>query len=178
MEGGYLALGMDHFAKEEDEIARAYKRRGLQRNFQGYSLKLAEDMIGLGVTSIGFVRDTYAQNLKELDDYYQAIDRGMFPVCKGLQLSEDDKIRKWVIHTLMCKFALRADDFQEMWSYSFFDYFETELEKLGQMSEDFVTVDSEGISISPLGELFVRNIVCHFDAYYQKAAQKRFSKAV
>ncbi|MBB63907.1 MAG: oxygen-independent coproporphyrinogen III oxidase [Waddliaceae bacterium] len=176
---GYLALGMDHFARENDEIAQAYLENKLQRNFQGYSLRLAENMIGFGVTSIGYVKDCYVQNVKELDDYYASIDRKKLPASRGLVLSQDDIIRKWVIHRLMCNFSLFKKDFSDRFQIDFDEYFEKELSNLACFEkEKFLQHDADHIQITPLGELFIRNIVCIFDAYYGKAKEKRFSKGV
>ena len=166
MESGYVAIGMDHFSLEEDEITQGYRNKTLQRNFQGYSLKLAEEMLSFGASSIGFTQRTYIQNFKDITSYYHALDQNLLPIHRGRVLSEDDLLRKWVIHTLMCDFELDKRVFATLFSLSFDIYFNTTLPALVRLEEDGLLVNTpDKIRVTPLGELFVRIIASTFDAY-------------
>ncbi len=177
---GYVAIGMDHFALASDDMAIAYRTKNLQRNFQGYSLKLAEEMISFGVTAIGFAAQTYVQNQKELPDYYSSLDRGELPIHRGKVLSPDDLLRKWVIHTLMCDFELDKEKFRELFNAKFDDYFKEEIERLVELEKDgLVENRKEKIWVTPMGELFVRVVAMVFDAYVNRQAEKpKFSLSV
>jgi len=177
---GYVYIGMDHFAKPDDELARAQRDGTLYRNFQGYSTHANCDLLGIGITSIGMVGPTYAQNLKTLEDYYARIDAGELPVFKGLVLSRDDEVRRDVITRLICHFRLRFADVEARWGIDFADYFGAELAGLGQMVADgLLTLDGEGIEVRPRGRFLIRNICMAFDAYLRTAAtQQRFSRVI
>lgn len=168
--GGYIAIGMDHFALEEDEIAACYREKRLCRNFQGYSAKLAHDQLGFGVTAIGFVQNCYAQNLKTLPDYYKAIDEGKLPVHRGKVLSQDDIMRKWLIHTIMCDFTLSKREFEQKFNRPF-DFPLDDLEGLIEESE-------ERIDVTPMGELLIRIIAMRFDAYIRETPEPKFSQSI
>ncbi len=180
LENGYVAIGMDHFALQEDGLAKAYLTKRLQRNFQGYSLKLAEDVVSMGVTSIGFVQEAYFQNLKELSEYYKALDAGALPVFRGKVLNLDDKIRKWVIHTLMCDFELDKKVFKKQWNLDFDQYFAGDQRALEIcISDGLVNNSPEKLLPTPYGKLFIRNIAMVFDAYLKKQeTQGMFSQAI
>lgn len=167
IEAGYVAIGMDHFAKKDDEIAKAFAEKRLQRNFQGYSLKLAENMIGLGVTSIGSVSHTYIQNAKELETYYSRIQEGKLPVQKGCVLTDDDKMRRYIINTLMCDFEIDKRRFQDLWKCNFDD--------LVHFSSDLVENSASHFRATALGALFIRNIAMNFDNQSQNG---RYSQAI
>jgi oxygen-independent coproporphyrinogen III oxidase len=169
MEKGYAAIGMDHFALEEDPMAKAYHEGRLMRNFQGYSVSHCEDLIGLGLTSIGFVGGCYIQNLKSLPSYYEALDRDILPVHRGKVLSPDDHLRKWVIHTLMCRFELNKNEFRKRFNIPFEIYFSSikkEIQK--RIQQGLLEEDEKGLYVTPLGELFVRIVAQTFDAYIEK----------
>lgn len=112
-EKGYVFIGMDHFAKPEDELAIALKEGRLQRNFQGYSTHADCDLIAVGVSSIGKVGNTYSQNQRELADYYADLDNDQLPIMRGFELNQDDQLRREIIQDLMCRFAIRFDDYQD-----------------------------------------------------------------
>ena len=173
-EAGYLAIGMDHFAREEDSMAQAFRNKKLQRNFQGYSLKLADHQIGLGMTSTGYVADGYFQNLKTLDTYYAAIDDGILPILRGKVMTEDDRIRKWTIHRLMCDFELDKAHFADQFGIPFDTYFANELEAI--RDSDLIE-DGPVLRPTLYGALFIRNIASLFDAYL-KPTETQFSRAV
>lgn len=181
IQNGYVAIGMDHFALEEDEIALCYKAKKLQRNFQGYSVRLTEEQLGFGVTAIGHAQGGYFQNLKALTDYYAALDTFQLPVHRGLILSEDDRIRKWAIHTLMCNFELDKEAFFAFANCPFETYFTSSLEALAQLEADGLVLNTpQKIVVTPLGELFIRVIAMAFDAYLapQKDKTPKFSQSV
>jgi oxygen-independent coproporphyrinogen-3 oxidase len=177
---GYVYIGMDHFAKPEDELVKAQQDGTLYRNFQGYSTHADCDLIGLGTTSIGMVGSSYAQNMRSLDEYYQRIDNGRLPVFKGIELTRDDEIRRDVITRLICHFTLQVPDFESRWGIDFRQYFSNELGKLEAMQEDgLVEVGEQSIQVKPKGRLLIRNICMQFDAYLNTQASKgSFSKVI
>ena len=179
MNAGYVAIGMDHFAKREDPIAQAYFDGRLYRNFQGYSLKFAEDMIGLGLSSIGFLEGGYFQNEKGLEAYEKRIGEGRLPVVCGKILSPDDHIRYWVIQRLMCDFRLQKKEFAEFFQKDFDSYFFAEQNELKQLRGlDLIYFDENRIEATQKGRLFIRNIVCIFDAYLKSKNPSTFSKSI
>ena len=179
-EAGWLYIGMDHFARPDDELARAQRDGTLYRNFQGYSTHADCDLIGLGVTSIGKVANTYGQNRRELDAYYEDIDAGRLPVFRGIELNRDDEIRRDVITRLICHFRLDFADVERHWDIDFQNYFAASLAKLDGMERDgLLTVDRAGIGVLPKGRLLIRNICMAFDAYLAaKQGPVGFSKVI
>ncbi|MEZ5315515.1 MAG: oxygen-independent coproporphyrinogen III oxidase [Chlamydiales bacterium] len=178
IENGYLAIGMDHFALEEDEIAQSFHQKRLGRNFQGYTTHLADDMVGFGVTAIGCVCDTYVQNVKDLPSYYAAIDKGILPTHRGKVLTEEDRLRKWVIHTLMSTFQLEKKTFESQYGRPFDLYFADEMTKLKELeAEGLLFNTSEKILITELGILLIRVIAMTFDSYL-KNGQNQFSQSI
>ena len=179
-EAGWLYIGMDHFARPDDELARAQRDGTLYRNFQGYSTHADCDLIGLGVTSIGKVGKTYGQNRRELDAYYEEIDAGRLPVFRGIELNRDDEIRRDVITRLICHFRLDFADVERHWGIDFHDYFGRSLAKLEGMQHDgLLEVDGHGIGVLPKGRLLIRNICMAFDAYLEaKQGPIGFSKVI
>ncbi len=179
--GGYKMIGMDHFAKPGDELFRAIEKGELHRNFQGYTTKGGADLIGIGLTSIGEGEDYYAQNYKEMSLYEEAIDAGRLPYHRGVELSEDDKIRKAVIMELMANFKLDIARIEREFGIDFNEYFKDALKELREFEqEDLVHIDDRHIQVSPTGTLLIRNIVMPFDAYMAKHGEgkKVFSKTV
>lgn len=179
-QAGYVFIGMDHFARPDDELAVAQRDGTLYRNFQGYSTHADCDLLGLGVTSIGKVDNCYSQNVKTLDPYYAALDAGRLPVLRGIELNRDDEIRRDVITRLICHFRLRYADVEQAWGIDFHDYFAAELPRLeGMRADALLSVDDQGIQVLPRGRLLIRNICMVFDAYMaQKEGQVRFSKVI
>ncbi|MCU0970985.1 MAG: oxygen-independent coproporphyrinogen III oxidase, partial [Gammaproteobacteria bacterium] len=177
---GYVYIGMDHFARPEDELARAQRDGTLYRNFQGYSTHANCDLIGIGITSIGMVGPTYAQNVKTLDDYYARLDAGELPVAKGIELSRDDEIRRDVITRLICHFVLPFVNVERRWGIRFVEYFGAELARLAPMARDgLVRVEEDRIEVLPKGRFLIRNVCMAFDAYLQSgAAERRFSRVI
>jgi oxygen-independent coproporphyrinogen-3 oxidase len=178
---GYRMIGMDHFAKPEDELFKAIEKGELHRNFQGYTTKGGADLIGVGLTSIGEGVDYYAQNFKEMKAYETAIDAGRLPFERGVELSEDDKIRQYVIMELMSNFKLDIRRFETAFGISFKAYFGDAIERLKPFADEaLITMDEDEIVCSETGTLLIRNIAMEFDAYMNKHAgsKKTFSKTV
>jgi oxygen-independent coproporphyrinogen-3 oxidase len=179
LEAGYVYIGMDHFAKPDDELAVAQRNETLYRNFQGYSTHAECDLIGMGATSISLVNNTYAQNRKGLDEYYQAIDAGDLAVFRGVELTEDDELRRDVITRLISHFHINFATVEQQWNIQFKEYFAKELPKLAPMVEDgLMTLNNEDIYITAKGRLLIRNICMVFDAYLKPGAENRFSKVI
>ncbi|QOP40835.1 oxygen-independent coproporphyrinogen III oxidase [Sulfurimonas marina] len=178
---GYKMVGMDHFAKPEDELFQAIEKGELHRNFQGYTTKGGADLIGVGLTSIGEGVDYYAQNHKDMKLYEEAIDAGKLPFERGVMLNEDDMIRQYVIMELMSNFKLDIKRFESEFNINFKEYFKDALEELQRFaSEDLITIDDDKIACSQTGTLLIRNIAMPFDAYMHQHAgsKKTFSKTV
>ncbi len=176
---GYVYIGMDHFAKPDDELAIAQRNGSLYRNFQGYSTHAECDLIGLGVTSIGMVGPTYSQNLKTLEEYYEKIDNNELAVFRGLRLNRDDEIRRDVITSLICNFELLFSDIENKWGIHFSEYFSDELKLLTSMVDDgLVSSDQDKIEVLPKGRFLIRNICMVFDVYMKQQQKTRFSKVI
>ena len=178
---GYKMIGMDHFAKPEDELFKAIEKGELHRNFQGYTTKGGADLIGVGLTSIGEGVDYYAQNFKDMPSYESAIDAGKLPFERGVLLNEDDMIRQYVIMELMSNFKLDIKRFEKLYNINFKEYFADAIEALEPFVEEgLITIDDEKIECSETGTLLIRNIAMPFDAYMKKHASssKTFSKTV
>ena len=178
---GYKMIGMDHFAKPEDELFKAIEKGELHRNFQGYTTKGGADLIGVGLTSIGEGADSYNQNFKVMVEYEEAIDAGRLPFERGVVLNADDQIRQYVIMELMSNFKIDIERFNKLFDVDFTTYFADALEELKPFAEDdLLTMDDKSIVCSETGTLLIRNIAMPFDAYMHqhKASKKTFSKTV
>ncbi len=178
---GYKMIGMDHFAKPDDELFLAIDKGELHRNFQGYTTKGGADLIGIGITSIGEGVDYYAQNFKEMNEYEEAIDAGRLPFERGVLLSDDDKIRQEVIMELMSNFKLDIKRLESSTGINFQAYFADALDALKEFEEaELLEMDKTKIEVSATGTMLIRNIVMPFDAYMQAHAgnSKTFSKTV
>ncbi len=163
---GYVYIGMDHFAKPEDDLAVAQRQGRLTRNFQGYSSSGDSDIVGLGVSAISTVGPVYAQNAKTLDEYYAALDNGALPVLRGLELGADDLVRRAVIQALACHFEVSKEAISIAHLLDFDTYFVAELKQLQEMEkESLVEVEPEWITVTPRGRLIVRAICMAFDRY-------------
>ena len=157
----------------------AQRQGTLYRNFQGYSTHADCDLIGLGVTSIGMVGRSYDQNTRDLEGYYRLIDDGHLPVYRGVELDEDDVLRRDVITRLICHFELDMRDIETKYGLDFSDYFASELAELRIMQNDgLLTVDGEQIHVQPCGRLLIRNICMVFDRYLRAPTEQRYSKVI
>ena len=178
IDAGYVYIGMDHFAKPDDELAIAQREGHLYRNFQGYSTHSDCDLVGLGITSIGRVGDAYIQNVKDLEEYDQLISQGKLPVFKGVELDNDDKLRRAVITQIICHFDLSFAAIEQQFNINFADYFAKELEALIPMQTDgLLVLSTDGIKVLSAGRLLIRNICMVFDKYLAQK-QQQFSKVI
>ena len=163
---GYRQIGMDHFALPDDELARAQENGKLHRNFMGYTVKTSPDMIGLGMSSIGYINDSFFQNYSRLDPYFEAMGGKDFAVYRGMVLNDDDLIRQHVISSLMCNFVLEFTSVKKLFGVEYKDYFEKEHAGLTEFFEDGLLEETEdALYVTPVGRTFVRNIAMTYDAY-------------
>ncbi|MCV3457546.1 oxygen-independent coproporphyrinogen III oxidase [Campylobacter sp. CNRCH_2016_0050h] len=178
-QNGYKMIGMDHFAKPQDELFKALENGSLHRNFQGYTTKGGTDLIGIGLTSIGEGKRHYMQNFKDMPSYKKAIDEGRLPCEKGIMLDDDDELRKAVIMELMSNFALNIKNIESKFKIDFFEYFKQDLEELQKLNE-FINIDKTHIKVNETGVLLIRNIAMCFDKYLKRISEdkKVFSKTV
>lgn len=179
-QNGYQFIGMDHFAKPKDELAIAQRNGVLHRNFQGYTTQQNCDLLGLGVSAISMLGDHYAQNQKDLDAYYQAIENHQHAIWKGLSLTQDDCIRRDVIKTLICNFQLVYSDIEQRYQIDFKGYFFADLQLLQPMIADgLVIVGQRELQITAKGRLLIRNICMCFDIYLRnQMRQRQFSRVI
>ncbi len=177
---GYRIIGMDHFALPTDELSVALDERRLHRNFMGYTVVPAEDMVAFGVSGIGEVGGTYAQNEKRPAMYYKALDADTLPTLCGTWLTDDDAIRRWVIRQLMCNFYLDFAVLNARFGVDYATYFADENARLDEFcAEGFVTRSEQNLQVLPLGQAFVRNIAMVFDAHLKKPAHfEKFSRTI
>ena len=177
---GYKFIGMDHFAKPDDELAIAQSEGVLHRNFQGYTTQEECDLLGMGVSAISLLGDTYAQNHKELKQYYAEIEERGIALHTGLALSQDDCIRRDVIKALICNFKLDFDRLSETYHINFNEYFAEDLALLQPLAEDgLLTLTDKSIVVSPRGRLLIRNICLCFDVYSRQLAKRQqFSRII
>ncbi len=177
-ERGYVFIGMDHFAKPEDELAIALREGRLQRNFQGYSTYADCDLVAIGVSSIGKIGDTYSQNERDLEQYYAALDNNQLPIMRGFQLSDDDVMRRQIIQDLMCRFALELSNYRA----DFAEYFAEEISDLQRIAELGLIEwqpETGSLNVTPKGRFLIRNIAMIFDYYLRhKETKAKYSQTV
>jgi oxygen-independent coproporphyrinogen-3 oxidase len=179
-EAGYVYIGMDHFAKPEDELTVALRQGRLHRNFQGYSTHSDCDLLGFGISAIGQVGPSYSQNVKTLEEYYDRLDHGQLPVLRGIELTADDLLRRTLIQCLMCQFEVPIEAIEVAHLIDFHKYFAQELRDLTPLREaGLVTLDEHYLTVTPTGRFFIRNICMVFDRYLREGQERRrYSKAV
>jgi oxygen-independent coproporphyrinogen III oxidase len=176
---GYVYIGMDHFAREDDELALAQRKKTLQRNFQGYSTRGGADIFAFGMSSISQADGIYWQNTKELGAYYAALDEGRLPIAKGYVLSDEDLIRRQTIMRLMCDLSLDYAAMSTALNINFQEHFASELASLADLEADgLVQRRDNGLTVTEAGRLFIRNIAMRFDAYNAAGKEGRFSKTI
>ncbi len=178
---GYVYIGMDHFAKPDDELTIAMNQGTLYRNFQGYSTHAGLNLFAVGITSISMLSDVYVQNVKKLDPYYQRLDENHLPVFRGVVLTQDDILRREVITELMCNFRLIKKKIEARYQIVFDEYFSDALENLKEMEGDgLIELLPDQLKVTTMGRLLIRNIAMPFDAYLnQKTTDKpQFSRTV
>jgi oxygen-independent coproporphyrinogen-3 oxidase len=163
---GYRYIGLDHFARPEDEISVAQDDRTLHRNFQGYTTKAGCDLYGMGVSSISGLESVYAQNWRDLPLYYQVIDRGCWPTMRGMRVSEEDKLRRSVINRILCHRTVVKKEVETDFEIDFDKHFASELKQLTELEEDgLVKLAGNRIDVAGLGQIFIRNVAMVFDEY-------------
>ena len=176
---GYVYIGMDHFALPDDELALARADGTLQRNFQGYSTFAECDLIGLGVSAIGKVGDTYSQSVKELSQYYARLDQGLLPVHRGYRLNADDQLRRDVISDLMCHGRIDFASIEARHNIRFKEYFAEALGKLDEhVADRLLEIHDDALVLLPQGHLMMRSVAMAFDAYMGGAQKGSFSRTV
>jgi oxygen-independent coproporphyrinogen III oxidase len=179
-DAGYVYIGMDHFARPDDELAVAQREGRLHRNFQGYSTHADCDLVAIGVSSIGKIGPTYSQNFREEEDYYAALDRNELPIMRGMELDADDLVRREIIQALMCHFVISRETLNTEFQIDFDSYFAAELDELKEYErEGMVRIAPEWITVTPKGRMLIRNICMVFDKYLRtKQEHARYSKVI
>ncbi|MES0372050.1 MAG: oxygen-independent coproporphyrinogen III oxidase [Mariprofundaceae bacterium] len=180
LDAGYEFIGMDHFGKPNDELTIAQREGKLYRNFQGYSTHSDCDLIGIGLTSIGYVGGNFFQNAKEMDEYSEAIDGGKFSVFRGYALTEEDHLRRHVIMRLMCDFSLDFTAVEKLFDINFNEHFSDAIEDLKPMQGDgLLTLTRTSLEVLPAGRMLIRNISMLFDEHLRKKQEEvRYSKVI
>jgi len=177
---GYVFIGMDHFAKPDDELALALEGKKLYRNFQGYSTHAGADLYAMGITSISQFGRIYAQNIKKEKNYHAALDQGVLPTTKGYYLNDDDLLRRYVIVKLMCDFELNFTSIENEFNIDFETYFSRGLDNLDEMiSDNLLFIENKVLKITKIGRFLIRNIAMNFDGYIErKEDHARYSRTV
>ena len=182
LEAGYLYIGMDHFAKENDELAVSQRNRTLHRNFQGYTTKAGADLYGMGITAISGIQETYAQNYRDIPSWEKSVNDHGVANMRGYHLSNDDIIRREVISRLLCHTVIVKDEISRKFGIDFDEYFAPELKRLKIPQEDgLVVINDKEIRTAWLGRIFIRNLAMVFDPYLEKqqlASRPLFSKTL
>jgi oxygen-independent coproporphyrinogen III oxidase len=172
-EAGYVYIGMDHFAKPDDDLAVAQRQGRLHRNFQGYSTHADCDLIALGISAIGKVGPTYSQNLRTLEEYYDCLDRGVLPIMRGIELSADDLLRRSLIQALMCHFEVSIESLEIAHLVDFHSYFAVEIRDLQPfLDAGLVEFGDDWLTVTPNGRFVVRSICMVFDRYLREGRQR------
>ena len=179
-DAGYVYIGMDHFAKPDDDLAIAQRQGRLHRNFQGYSTHAESDLVACGISAISSVAMTYHQNVKTLDAYYAHLDKNELPIARGIKLNMDDALRRLIIQMLMCNFELSISSIEQAYPITFAHYFSEEIRQLKSLALDgLLTMDDEWLCVTTKGRLLIRNICMVFDRYLRAHQdQPRYSKTI
>lgn len=180
---GYIYIGMDHFAKPDDDLVRAQQQGKLQRNFQGYSTHGNCDLLAVGVSSISIIDNVYIQNARDLNNYQKKMDMGLLPVTKGFTLNQEDLLRRFVINRLICYCELSFHEIARTFDINPREHFRHELQQLQPMVDDgLIVIDNNGIKTLNKGRLLIRRVCMVFDEYLQQTASKvqpfRYSKII
>jgi oxygen-independent coproporphyrinogen-3 oxidase len=177
---GYVFIGMDHFAKPDDELTQALRDKKLYRNFQGYSTNAGTDLYAMGITSISQIGNVYAQNVKTEREYFHALENGSLPTFKGYKLNEDDLLRKDVIMRIMCDFQLDFSEIEEKYNIDFEKYFQWGLKNIREMIDDGLVEIKDGkLTVNEMGRLLIRNVAMNFDGFIERKQDKaRYSRTV
>ncbi|RKX18377.1 MAG: oxygen-independent coproporphyrinogen III oxidase, partial [Candidatus Zixiibacteriota bacterium] len=178
---GYRQIGMDHFALPEDELSIAQNDGRLFRNFMGYTVQSSDEMIGFGMSSIGYISNSFFQNISTLNRYQKSVNEHDWAIFRGKKLNEDDLIRQYLITSLMCNFKLEFVKLKEKFGVEYSEYFKDEDTRLDEFINDgFLKRIEYGLEITPLGRTFVRNIAMTYDTYLAKPDSKgtMFSRTI
>jgi len=179
LDAGYVYIGLDHFSKPDDELNKARLNKTLHRNFQGYTTRAECDLVGLGVSAISKVGDSYSQAVRTVSAYYQHLDGGRLPIEKGFELSQDDVLRRDIIMTLMCSAPVEVEAVNRKYGIDFNTYFAAELTRLQPYAEaGLITIDPSAIRVTPKGRLFVRASGMVFDKYLGQPTTSTYSKLI
>jgi oxygen-independent coproporphyrinogen-3 oxidase len=175
----YVYIGMDHFARPDDELAMAQKKKQLQRNFQGYSTRAGADIYAFGMSAISQIPDAYWQNEKELPDYYAALDAGKTPLARGYFMTDEDKIRRETIMRVMCDLSLDYAAMSQKLGINFQEHFANELAALAPFEADGLVCRSPtGLEVTDTGRLFIRNIAMCFDNILAPVGERKHSRTI
>lgn len=177
---GYIYIGMDHFAKPDDELAIAQRKGNLYRNFQGYSTNANCDVVGFGITAISKISNSYSQNIRMLEDYHVALEGNRIPVLRGYILTNDDELRREIITQLICHFQISFHEINDLYKIDFNTYFSKEIKILEDMQKDqLLIITDSSIEVLPVGRFLIRNICSIFDLFFNKDnGQNNFSKMI
>ncbi|VAW58806.1 Coproporphyrinogen III oxidase, oxygen-independent, partial [hydrothermal vent metagenome] len=177
---GYVYIGMDHFAKPDDELSVAQQQGKLYRNFQGYATHADCDLVGMGITAIGTINNSFAQNVKTLDEYQSHISAGNLAVYRGVKIDDDDRLRRAVIMQLICHFNLNFSQIESKYNINFNTYFADEIKQLMLMCDDeLIKMNNQSIDVLAKGRLLIRNVCMVFDRHLRNTQNNtRFSKAI
>lgn len=181
MDAGYDYIGMDHFAKPDDDLAVAFRNSRLHRNFQGYTTFREADLIGMGVSAISQIDDVYCQNTRSVSRYQECLDKGRTPIMSGIQLTQDDKIRRAVIMSFLCRNRLDPSQIEKAYQIDFKNYFADEMQSLTRFVEqDLLAWKNDGYNVTPRGRMVVRTICMAFDRYLPDHVRqgRRFSRVL
>jgi oxygen-independent coproporphyrinogen-3 oxidase len=183
LEAGYVHVGMDHFARPDDDLVKALRDRTLRRNFMGYTTQAGVELLGFGPSAISELRSSYAQSQREVAAWQDAVDATGLPTMRGHVLDEDDQVRRWLISRIMCLGEVRAAEFEELWGGVFAERFAPELARLEPAEADGLVVrEADGsLAVTELGRILIRNVASVFDAYLdeqRKLERPLFSKTV
>ena len=179
---GYVYIGMDHFALPDDELSRAQDRGSLHRNFMGYTTHADSDLVGLGVSAISHIGNSFSQNPRDLASWQHALDEGHLPVFRGMHLNEDDQLRADLIQRLMCQGEIPVRALERRYGIEFDLYFADAIDRLQPLiADELVRIEPGRIAVTSRGRLLLRNIAMCFDHYLEKPADiaaPRFSRAI
>ena len=177
---GYVYIGMDHFAKPDDELSIAQQQGKLHRNFQGYTTHAGCDLIAMGVSAISSVNHSYSQNEKTLDGYYKALDENHLPIIKGITLNQDDLLRRDIIQQISCHFHCNFKAIAKQYSINYEEYFSDELSQLATLAnDDLLSIKDHQLIIHASGRLLVRTVCMVFDSRLKKSTgTQQFSKVI
>ena len=178
-DAGYAYIGMDHFAKTSDSLVKAQQNGTLHRNFQGYSTHADSDIVAMGITAISNIGDNYSQNVRTIEEYENCLNQDQIPVFRGIELEDDDIMRREIINQLMCNNKLDIARLEKRWGIDFKSYFEAPLKNLQAMADDgLVKLSKTKLSITGSGRLLARSICMQFDRYLQQKDKSRFSRVI